>query len=93
MQSSAVSAVSRTLSLGRLVGLQWRVGVGVSSSLCSALAAPFVTLAFDVAVAGGGGGDGAHQQPPKSFVVECNHHEFQEVRAAFQDVFARLDTA
>jgi len=101
-----LSAVSRTLSLGRLVNLAGRVGVGISSSQCEALAAPFVTLAFEVAQQQPAaaptqtqGALGAADQltaasgsSTRTYIVECTHHEFQEVRKHFYDIFAQLDT-
>lgn len=88
------------------MNLSWRVGVGISSSQCEALAAPFVTLAFEVAQQQTPAAP-AHSQGPlgaadqlvaasgsttRTYIVECTHHEFQEVRKHFYDIFAQLDT-
>jgi hypothetical protein len=145
---SALSSVSRALSLGRLVRLSWRVGVSIGTSFSDAAAdasalpaapAPFVTLAFEIALpAGAQGGStaaaalagssgsvavapvplaglgllsAADSSSPsttsspanssssissaggstRTFIVECSHHEFSEVRKHFHDLFAQLD--
>lgn len=104
---SKVSTVSRTLSLGRLVRFSWRVGVGITSSSSDQLAAPFVTLSFEItkqpsthATAAGGAtsAPNAHTSDAlvatgtRTYLVECTHHEFQDVRKHFQDLFANLDS-
>jgi hypothetical protein len=40
---------SRTLQVGKLVDFNWRLGVGVASSACTDLAAPFVTIQLTIA--------------------------------------------
>lgn len=45
----APAAAARTLSVGEVVGLDWRVGVALQSSACSDLSSPFVTLKLKVA--------------------------------------------
>jgi len=39
---------TRSLQLGRLVGMEWRLGVGVSSNACASLKAPFVSLLLKI---------------------------------------------
>lgn len=102
-ESSKLSVVSRTLSLGRLVRLSWRVGVGISSSSTESLAAPFVTLAFEITSSEQAKDKASCSSPEvpssgssgstRTYIVECTHHEFEEVRKHFQDIFAQLDTA
>ena len=100
--SAKLSVVARTLSLGRLVRLSWRVGVGISSSTSESLAAPFVTLSFEITSSDaqktdlttpGSSGSTQSQSATRTYIVECTHHEFEEVRKHFQDIFVQLDTA
>ena len=65
------------LSMGQLVGLEWKLGVAVASSHCDALAAPFVTLVLKVAQRGGG----VVHHP-----MELSIPEFQEFRKVVKDV-------
>jgi hypothetical protein len=104
---SKVSTVGRTLSLGRLVRFSWRVGVGISSSSTSQeqLATPFVTLSFEITqpsshATAAGGIPNPHSKPTdaltatgtRTYLIECTHHEFQDVRKHFQDLFGQLDS-
>jgi hypothetical protein len=45
---SATSAAS--LQVGKLLAMDWRLGLGVASDHCAELGAPFVTLQLKVAV-------------------------------------------
>lgn len=99
---SATASVARTLSLGKLIRFSWRIGVGIASNTCAQLQAPFVTLAFEIsntkATTNNNVGhtnnvdDRLTENGTKVYLVECTHHEFQEVRKQFQEIFGQLDS-
>ncbi len=73
--------------------------MGISASNCSNLAAPFVTLAFEIAQpnqqhrqqAAGNNAQLNEQPATQTYIVECSHSEFEDVRKHFTDIFAQLD--
>jgi hypothetical protein len=73
------------LDLGRIVDLEWRAGIGVSSSHCSSLNAPFVSLKFKVRDAT----TGAISVHP----LELSLAEFQALKGTFASIGAQLDIA
>lgn len=97
---SATASVARTLSLGKLIRFSWRIGVGIASNTCAQLQAPFVTLAFEISnakattnnVGNTNVDDRLTENGTKVYLVECTHHEFQEVRKQFQEIFGQLDS-
>ena len=50
--ASGASAVDKVLGLGQFVGMDWKVGVGVQSSNCDNLCAPFVSLVVRISTGG-----------------------------------------
>lgn len=56
-----------------------------------------MTLSFEIAQpttnadTNGPSGTTAAAASTRTFLVECTHHEFQEVRKAFQEIFAAID--
>ena len=56
------------LKLGRLFDLQWKLGVSISSSNCSNLSAPFVSLSYKVSDTNG---------KAKGYSMELSFPEFQ----------------
>mmetsp|Transcript_50809 Transcript_50809/g.99604 ORF Transcript_50809/g.99604 Transcript_50809/m.99604 type:complete len:204 (+) Transcript_50809:53-664(+) len=75
--------LGRTLRLGQLVGFEWKLGVGVSSSNCKALNAPFVSVVLKVSDADG---------KVDHFPVELQLHEFQDFARTFRDISQQLES-
>ena len=48
-----VAAAKKAFTIGQLMGVEWKLGVTVSSSHCQQLLAPFVALVFRVADSNG----------------------------------------
>lgn len=46
--ADAQEALNRVLNVGHLVGLDWKLGVALTSSNCNNLLAPFVTILFHI---------------------------------------------
>jgi hypothetical protein len=46
--SQAQETLNRVLNVGHLVGIDWKLGVALSSSSCNSLLAPFVTIVFHI---------------------------------------------
>ena len=67
-EGGGVASAKRALSVGKLVGLDWKLGVSLASSECASLLAPFVALSFEVADANG---KASHLR------VELTYAEFQ----------------
>ncbi len=80
---AANTAAVRTLQVGKLVSIDWRLGCGVASSACADLAAPFVTLQLTVA-------DSFGATSVKT--MELSIAQFQRVAKDFRDIAARLDS-
>jgi hypothetical protein len=70
--------------LGQLVGIDWKLGVGVASSHCAALRAPFVSLRLRIADAQG---HVSHQ------AVEVSLREFRDLLRSFQQMATQLDSS
>ena len=49
----AATGAQTTLQVGKLLSMDWRLGLGVASSACADLAAPYVTLQLKIADAFG----------------------------------------
>eukprot|EP00466_Bigelowiella_natans_P018708 jgi/Bigna1/83360/fgenesh1_pg.107_\ len=45
----AKKKVTKSLALGKLVDIKWKLGMGMASSSCAALKAPFVSLVLSIA--------------------------------------------
>jgi len=74
--------VSSSFSLPRLVSLDWKLGVGVSSSQCKTLQAPFVALNLKTADSNG---------KVTSHPMELSLKQFEEFKKTFRDVYQQLD--
>ena len=48
-KQAASPATARTLNIGQLVSMDWKLGVAVQSSSCKALRVPYVSLVMRVA--------------------------------------------
>eukprot|EP00750_Incisomonas_marina_P003535 INCI13193.1.p1 GENE.INCI13193.1~~INCI13193.1.p1 ORF type:complete len:218 (+),score=39.54 INCI13193.1:237-890(+) len=81
---SEVPGSNNSFSVGKLNGLDWKLGVRMSSSSCDRLAAPFVRLAFRVA-------DNAGTEETR--VVQLSIEQFQKFRSTVLDVSKVLDSA
>lgn len=85
---SSISCSARTqqqqsgMKLGRLVKLDWKLGVRVSSSQCQSLNTPYVALTMHIADS-----DGKVRAIPLQLSLE----EFRSLGGAFQDVVTQLD--
>lgn len=75
---------TKTLQLARVVDMQWKLGVGVSSSNCEALHTPFVTLVLTLADSRG---------RRQSHTLEMNLTQFKQFKKSFQDLSTALDSA
>lgn len=47
-ESSTVSDMASSLSLGSVVGLDWKIGMGIMSDSCNNLKAPFVSVVWKI---------------------------------------------
>lgn len=86
-KDSSLASISRALTLGSLVGVDWSVGVGLASSSSSGpqqLGTPYVALTLRIAAPG---------QPPKAYPFELTLREFQDFRKAFVDMTQNLEQA
>jgi len=75
--------VASALKLGQLVGFEWKLGVGVSSSHCRALNSPFVAIVLRIA------------QPDgriSAHALELTLRQFQDFSKTFHDIAAQLET-
>jgi len=72
---------SSSFSLGKIVSCQWKLGMGVSSSNCVNLRAPFVTLMFRI-----DDGNGVRNQP-----MELTIPQFQQLRSTLQELVVAMD--
>lgn len=78
-----IAAVERAFSIGELVGLEWKLGVAISSNRCQNLSAPFVELIFRVADRNG---------MVSTQHLELTYLEFQEMVKTFAHVATQLET-
>ena len=60
---AAASAAAAGFSLGQVVGFDWKVGVGLASSECANLKAPFISVVWKI---------GPSINHTKSWIYECN---------------------
>ncbi len=77
------TAAATGLRLGQLVALDWKVGVGLASSDCAALGAPFVSLKLRVADASG---------KERTHALELTLEQFRELESNFEQIAAQLET-
>lgn len=77
-----LSAMQQCLRLGRLVGMEWKLGVGIASTHCKSLGAPFVSLLLKVASPTG---------EVTAHSLELNLEEFQDFAKTFRDISQSLD--
>ena len=83
VQSASTGVVARALSLGKLVGLDWKVGVALESSTCKTLNAPFVTVVLRV----------QHESGDiSSHPMELSLGEYQSFAKSFRAIDAVMDT-
>ena len=68
--------------MGKLVSLEWKIGVAAASSLCATLLEPYALLIFRTADA-----DGRHARR----AVELTLPELQQLTATFEEVSAVLE--
>eukprot|EP00753_Platysulcus_tardus_P018578 PLAT6928.3.p2 GENE.PLAT6928.3~~PLAT6928.3.p2 ORF type:complete len:201 (-),score=87.85 PLAT6928.3:146-748(-) len=81
--AARAAGLSDVLSLGRLVSMDWKVGVTVETSACKKAAAPFVTLLLHVA---------DNSNVVTQHVVELALADFHRFSAAFRDIAASMAT-
>ena len=77
-----LSATQQCLRLGRLVKMSWKLGVGLASTHCKFLGAPFVSLVLEVASSTG---------EVTSHSLELSLDEFQDFAKTFRDISQALD--
>ena len=77
-------ALARALSIGRLVRLDWVLGVTTASSACKRVGAPFVSLTLRVA-------DGASGQE-SVHTLELTLPEFQDFANKFASMATVMDS-
>jgi len=82
VKSDPLAAVA-SLRLGQLMGLDWKLGVGISSSHCRALNSPFVSLVLRVAEPDG---------RVTAHALELTLAQFQEFSKTFREIRQQLDT-
>jgi len=70
------ASLRQLLSIGQLLKAEWKAGIGVSSSGCARLQAPFVVLAFTVR--------DAHTD--RTVAVELSHHQFQDFAKTVREI-------
>ena len=62
--------------------LKWKLGVSISSSSCSNLSSPFVSLSFKIRDSNG---------TSTSHTTELTYSEFQDFLTTFRDISAVMD--
>jgi len=72
-----------TVNMGRLVGLEWKLGVAIQSKECSNLLTPYVQLLFKVV---------DHNGKITFQHLELTYSQFQDLSTTFRFVAAKLDT-
>eukprot|EP00455_Lapot_gusevi_P045860 TRINITY_DN5931_c0_g2_i1.p1 TRINITY_DN5931_c0_g2~~TRINITY_DN5931_c0_g2_i1.p1 ORF type:complete len:233 (-),score=67.77 TRINITY_DN5931_c0_g2_i1:118-759(-) len=82
-EKSGAAALQQTLQLGRVLSLDWKLGVAVASADCAVLHAPFVTILLKVADTNG---------EVTSHCFDLSLPQFQDFARNFHDIAARLDT-
>jgi len=88
--SSAIAAASSreaalsTLRLGQLVAFDWKLGLGVASTHCRSLQAPFITVALTVA----SGGSGLR----RTYAFEMSVPQFQDFSKTIQNIAQQLES-
>jgi len=83
IDTTATSTTLKALRLGQLVGIDWKLGIGISSSHCKNLHAPFVSMVVKVADPTG---------HINSSYMELTLNEFNEFAKTFRDISQQLDT-
>mmetsp|Transcript_8284 Transcript_8284/g.14032 ORF Transcript_8284/g.14032 Transcript_8284/m.14032 type:complete len:194 (-) Transcript_8284:950-1531(-) len=78
-----VTPEEHTSHLGRLYDLQWKLGVSVSSSNCSNLSVPFVSMSYKVSDTNG---------QAKGYSMELPYPEFQEFLAKLKAIAEHMDS-
>jgi len=73
-----------SLRLGQLVGMEWKLGVGIASTHCRNLSTPFVSLLLRVAQPDG---------TTHHHALELTLQQFQEFSKTFHDIAQQLETA
>jgi len=81
--TTAVTAPSAGFSLGKVVGFDWKIGVGIASSECANLKAPYISVVWKIADANG----------TRSYPMELTVPQFRELLASFTDLDAQLEAA
>jgi len=78
------AAITETLSVGRLVSLETKLGVAIASDTCKRLNTPFVTLLVRIA------GDGEQQCEEHAF--ELTLQQFQAFAKNIGDIAALMES-
>ena|SRR3989338_8955479 len=73
MSSSTASTPSQALKLGRLVHMEWKVGVTVANSHCKRINSPFVRLCFHISDENDNLTSHAFQLSISEFEVRCTN--------------------
>lgn len=69
-------SVNNLFDIGRLKNLEWKFGVGISSSLCSNLYLPFITLLFTI----------EKDNNLVNYCIEVTLEEFQDLKQNFKEM-------
>jgi len=72
-----------TFSVGKLIDLQWKLGIGMSSNLCSQLHAPFVTIFLKIQ---------DEQLKMQQYSFELTISEFQAFARQFREISDVMDS-
>lgn len=68
--------LNNLFEIGKLKNLEWKFGVGISSSLCSNLSLPFITLIFTI----------EKDSKINNFCIELSIEEFQNLKQNFKEM-------
>jgi len=81
--SSQKGELKRCLSLGRLVGMEWKLGVGIASSKGRALNAPYISLLVKIQESSG---------VTRAHPMELSLGEFQVFARTFRSIHDHLES-
>jgi len=76
------SLLKRTLRVGKLVDIQWKLGMGISSNTCTALKAPFVSMVLSIA---------DQDRQVKKYPLELSIEEFHDFRNTFKQMAIQIE--
>eukprot|EP00472_Partenskyella_glossopodia_P003893 CAMPEP_0197526888 /NCGR_PEP_ID=MMETSP1318-20131121/19614_1 /TAXON_ID=552666 /ORGANISM="Partenskyella glossopodia, Strain RCC365" /LENGTH=193 /DNA_ID=CAMNT_0043081265 /DNA_START=11 /DNA_END=592 /DNA_ORIENTATION=+ len=74
--------VKRVLNVGKLVDFKWKIGMGISSTSCTALKSPFVSIQLSIS---------DQNQKIQHHNLELTIKQFQDLRQTFKNILTQME--